>query len=120
MALAIARPAVREVLRAAMAAGLAALVACRGAEDDVLLVGTVERTLLELDPPVSATLLAAPLPRPGGRPGSRGRAPARRRPPPAAGPGARIARRRRRRPDRVRSRRARTRGGGGRGGGGAG
>jgi HlyD family secretion protein len=57
MPLAIARPAVRDALRVATAAVLSALVACSGARDDLLLVGTVERTLLELDAPVSETLL---------------------------------------------------------------
>jgi HlyD family secretion protein len=62
MALPIARPAVRYALPAATAAVLAALVACRGAGDEVL-VGTVERTLLELDAPVSETLLEVPVQR---------------------------------------------------------
>ena len=34
---------------------------CRGGDDQVLLVGTVERTLVELDAPVSETLLEVPV-----------------------------------------------------------
>src|SRR5512145_2631673 len=61
MPLAVAHPAVRDALRAAMAAALAAGVACGAAGDEVLLVGTVERTLIELDAPVSETLLEVPV-----------------------------------------------------------
>jgi HlyD family secretion protein len=48
------------VLASAAVLGLA-LVGCRGPDDQVLLVGTVERTLLELDAPVSETLLEVPV-----------------------------------------------------------
>jgi HlyD family secretion protein len=55
MPLPIPHPAVRRALRAT--AAFAALVACAERGNEVLLVGTVERTLIELDAPISETLI---------------------------------------------------------------
>jgi HlyD family secretion protein len=56
------RPAC-DALRAATVAVLVALTGCGRTGDGAVLVGTVERTLIELDAPVSETLLEVPVQR---------------------------------------------------------